>query len=344
MPLLRFLGRLVTLGGPAALAVALSIPLPALAAPAANAAPASAEHGAGKQGAGKRTPSKQRVARRDTGRKLEQAGAREKGREKGGGEKAGNHGKRAPLSVGAPNRGRLEGAMQLRSSRHVKVRKGARAWGLPVLVKTLRSAAFEVAKKYGDSALLVGDLSAKTGGRLDGHNSHQSGRDADVGFYAVNSKGKTLRLDRFVAFDAKGDAIGLPGVRFDDKRNWALVEALLQNKRARVKYLFVSDPLKARLLAYAKKRRVPEELRARAAAAMMSPRYADLHNDHFHIRLACPPSMRGTCIEESFARPGFSEDDVYPKDPPAPADADCEGGVTQGSGHNRGDAATHAAR
>lgn len=342
MPLLRSLGRLLALGGPAALAIALSIPSPALAAPAAKAAPGSAEHGAGQQRAGKRTPSKQRVARRDTGRTLEQAGARTKGREKDGDKKAGQPDKRKPLSIGAPNRGRLEGAVQLRSSRHVKVRKGARAWGLPVLVKALRSAAFEVAKKHGDSALLVGDLSAKTGGRLDGHNSHQSGRDADVGFYAVNAKGKTLRLDRFVAFDAKGDAIGLPGVRFDDKRNWALVEALLKNRQARVKYLFVTDSLKARLLAYAKKRGVPEELRARAAAAMMSPKHADLHNDHFHIRLACPPSMRGTCIEESFPRPGFSEDDVYPKEVPAPAGADCEGGVSRGSGSDG--AATHAAR
>ncbi|KYF98602.1 murein endopeptidase, partial [Sorangium cellulosum] len=236
---------------------------------------------------------------------------------RGGTAVAADADERGPLSKGAPNRGRLTGAAQLRSSRHLRTREGARTWGLPVLVKTLKRAAFQVAKKHGDSALLVGDLSARTGGALDGHNSHQTGRDADVGFYVVNSKGKSLRTERFVAFDDRGNAIGLPGARFDDMRNWALVEALLQDRKAGVKYLFVTDALRARLLAYAAKKRVPEELRTRAAAAMMSPRDADLHNDHFHIRVMCPPSMRGACVEESLARPGCAAGD--PKKPLAAA-------------------------
>ncbi len=34
---------------------------------------------------------------------------------------------------------------------------------------------------------------------------------------------------------------------------------------------------------------------------MMSPHDADLHDDHVHVRIACPDSMRDVCIEESVA-------------------------------------------
>ncbi|WP_437905218.1 penicillin-insensitive murein endopeptidase [Sorangium sp. So ce327] len=326
MPLLRPLSRrcLASRGPIAALLLALSLAAPAQGAPAASAQPAAAEQQPGK------SPQNKRLAARrsSTGGEGESRAARsarskEKAQERAGKKRAAKRDdasraerggtadadERKPLSKGAPNRGRLTGAVRLRSSRHLKTREGARTWGLPVLVKTLRRAAFQVAKKHGDSALLVGDLSARTGGALDGHNSHQTGRDADVGFYVVNSKGKNLRTDRFVAFDDEGNAIGLPGARFDDARNWALVQALLEDRQAGVKYLFVTDALRARLLAHAAKKRVPADLRARAAAAMMSPRDADLHNDHFHIRVMCPPSMRGACIEESLARPACAVDE-----------------------------------
>ncbi|WP_437588911.1 penicillin-insensitive murein endopeptidase [Sorangium sp. So ce1000] len=334
MPLLRPLSRrcFASRGPVAALLLALSLAAPA------QGAPASTQPAAAEQQPGKNAQSKRRSARRSSAdgegeaRAARSARSKEMAQERAGkkraakrddasrAERAGTAAdadERKPLSKGAPNRGRLTGAVRLRSSRHLKTREGARTWGLPVLVKALRRAAFQVAKKHGDSALLVGDLSAKTGGVLDGHNSHQTGRDADVGFYVVNSKGKTLRMDRFVAFDDEGNAIGLPGARFDDARNWALVQALLEDRQAGVKYLFVTDALRARLLAHAAKKRVAAELRARAAAAMMSPRDADLHNDHFHIRVMCPPSMRATCIEESLARPACAADE--PKQPLASA-------------------------
>ncbi|WP_437811744.1 penicillin-insensitive murein endopeptidase [Sorangium sp. So ce1078] len=332
MPLLRPLSRrcFASRGPVAALLLALSVAAPALGAPAGTPS-ASAEQQPEKRPQEKGPQGKRSAARRsstgdDGGARADRsAGAKGKAADRASKQRAAKRhetsraarggttaeaDERRPLAKGAPNRGRLTGAVRLRSSRHLRTRDGARTWGLPVLVKALRRAAFQVAKKHGDSALLVGDLSARTGGPLDGHNSHQTGRDADVGFYVVNSKGRTLRTDRFVAFDDKGNAIGLPGARFDDMRNWALVEALLQDRQAGVKYLFVTDALRARLLAYAAKKRVPAELRTRAAAAMMSPRDADLHNDHFHIRVMCPPSMRAACVEESLARPACAPEEA----------------------------------
>jgi len=204
------------------------------------------------------------------------------------------------VSIGAPNRGKLRGASKLSSSKSVEVRGGGHAYGLPDLVNVLRRAAAKVRKKHKGSVLFVGDLSAKNGGPLFGHNSHQTGRDADVGFYMENEKGKHVNPHRFVAFGSDGRPRGGEVVHFDDERNWAFVEALLTDKKAEVRYLFVSNGLRTRLLKFAAKKNVPKDLYTKAATTLMSPADVDVHDDHFHVRIACPERMRSTCVEESY--------------------------------------------
>ncbi|MDI1478240.1 penicillin-insensitive murein endopeptidase [Polyangium sp. y55x31] len=208
------------------------------------------------------------------------------------------------LSAGAPNKGRLYGGEKLASSKSVEVRGGGHAYGLPDLVRVLRRAAAKVSGKYKGSVLYVGDLSAKNGGALFGHNSHQSGRDADVGFYMVSEKGKHVNPHRFVAFGSDGRARGGEVVRFDDERNWAFVEALLTDTKTDVRYLFVSAGLRTRLLKYAAKKNVAKDLYTKAASVLMSPADADVHDDHFHVRIACPERMKAACVEESHLRGG----------------------------------------
>jgi penicillin-insensitive murein endopeptidase len=242
---------------------------------------------------------------------------------------AGKHGKgtgKKARSIGPPNHGRLEGAALLKQNKALKQRDGAHSWALPQMVGLLNHAARSVARKHKGSVMLVGDLSGKTGGHLDRHGSHQSGRDADVGFYVVNSKGKPLAAKRFLAFDDAGNARDVPGAHFDDARNWALVEALLKDQTANVRYLFVTNGLKARLLAYAQKKRAPKELIERAAAAMMSPPDADLHDDHFHVRIACPETMRDVCVEESAGRAEPATPKASASAEPSPNDAGRAGG------------------
>lgn len=217
---------------------------------------------------------------------------------------------KAPSSIGAPNKGKLRGAVKLHASRALKIKDRATTWGLPELVKLLQRAAGKVAKKYPKSVMLVGDLSQKQGGPMLGHNSHQTGRDADVGFYVSNSKGKPAAMTRFVAFDAAGKSSQVTWAQFDDARNWALVEALLTDKDAPARHIFISNPLRLRLLAYASKKGVSKDLQTKAALAMMSPRDADVHDDHFHVRIHCPESMRGTCHEDSLPRPAPAPDAV----------------------------------
>ncbi len=224
-------------------------------------------------------------------------------------------------TIGAPNRGKIEGAIRLKPNRHLRTREGAHTWGLPALTRLLKRAADRVATRHKRSVLVVGDLSARGGGPLTGHNSHQSGRDADIGFYVTNSKGKPVEVRRFIAFDDTGKGREVDWARFDDARNWTLVEALLKDE-AGVRYIFVDNALRARLLAYAAKKKVNKDLYTRAAFAMLSPRDADVHDNHFHVRIACPEGMR-ECIEESGPRRGSDApgDPAPAGDPAAPIDA-----------------------
>jgi penicillin-insensitive murein endopeptidase len=175
-------------------------------------------------------------------------------------------------------------------------RRDAR-WGLPALVGMIDRAARAVAKRYPDASLNVGDLSLRSGGELLRHNSHESGRDADLGFYVVDAAGKSVHARTFVQFDETLKSSAAGGARFDLARNWLLVQHMVTDPVAQVSHIFIAEPLRKRLLAHARSIGVSQRILDRAAIAMMQPSNALPHDDHFHVRISCPRSMRGTCIE-----------------------------------------------
>ncbi|MEZ4306659.1 MAG: penicillin-insensitive murein endopeptidase [Polyangiaceae bacterium] len=179
---------------------------------------------------GEKKPATKKVEKKKSGAKKDAA---KKGEEPGGAIKG-------PASIGAPNRGKLSGAIKLHKSKGLKLRDRAQAWGTPDLVKLLQRAAGKVRKKYPKSVMLVGDLSKKSGGPLTGHNSHQSGRVADVGFYVANSK-EAGGDDRGSSRSGDGSSEKVSWAQFDDARNWALVEALLTDKNTTVRHLRVES-------------------------------------------------------------------------------------------------------
>jgi penicillin-insensitive murein DD-endopeptidase len=170
-------------------------------------------------------------------------------------------------------------------------------WGLASLVEAIDRAARAVRRQFPDSVTSVGHLSRSGGGDLDRHHSHESGRDADVGFFVRDHQGRELLADHFVSFRADGTAASWPGAYFDDAKNWSLVQALVTDPQAHVTHLFVWAPLRARLLAFAERIGAPMPVRVRAAEVMTQPRGALPHDDHFHVRIACPAHMQG-CIEQ----------------------------------------------
>lgn len=205
-------------------------------------------------------------------------------------------------SVGSPNEGRLQGGVHLDLSHpylHVipACTRGDIRWGLPAMVNLIDRAARAVHKRYPGSVLDIGDISRKGGGDVLRHHSHESGRDADLGFYAVDARGKQIHGRAFIQFDPSGESLNFPGARFDLDRNWLLVQEMLTDPGARVSHIFISEPLRQRLLAHARVRGVSRALLDRAAVAMMQPTGSMPHDDHMHVRISCPASMRGSCVE-----------------------------------------------
>ena len=203
-------------------------------------------------------------------------------------------------SVGSPTAGHLVGGAHLESAPYLRVMPADQAgdvrWGLGSLVGMVHRAAQRVRHAFPGAVLNVGHLSKREGGNLEQHASHESGRDVDLPFYVEDSRGRQLFAEHMVPFRGDGTSAVWPGAKFDDAKNWALVAAVLDDPAARVTHIFVSSPLRQRLLAFAARAGVPEGLRTRAAFAMVQPHGTLPHDDHFHVRIACPSGMNG-CIE-----------------------------------------------
>jgi penicillin-insensitive murein endopeptidase len=169
-------------------------------------------------------------------------------------------------------------------------------YGLPRLVEAIAAAAREVERERpGGVPLLVGDLSRESGGRIEHHHSHRSGRDADLLFFAETPAGEPVQSPGFVRYGSDGLA-AVPGatgdpdyLRLDVAREWLLVRALMMSARANVQWLFISSPLEALLTEYARARGEDPELIWRAENVMLQPKDSLPHDDHLHLRTACMP-------------------------------------------------------
>lgn len=153
----------------------------------------------------------------------------------------------------------------------------------------------------------IADLSPRRGGPSAWHRSHQTGRDADLLFFATDITGTPIELRAMLPFASDGTAVlppGHPGLRalfggpaartvyFDVARNWLLVRALIENPVAPVQFLFISDALKQMLIDHARAVGEPEHLIQKAGFLLHQPGDSLPHNDHIHVRIYCAPSDR----------------------------------------------------
>ncbi len=209
------------------------------------------------------------------------------------------------ISVGTSDRGYLRDAVALEDAgegyRRLRPREGTR-YGTTTLVRAIERAAREVATAFpGGYPLRVGDLSSPRGGTHPRHRSHRSGRDADLLFYVRDAGGLAARNEGWMRFDRFGLAALDQGVRvFDEARNWHLVRSLVMDREARVKWLFCSNELKARLLRHAARHERSPQAVMRATWILHQPSRGDRHDDHFHLRVGCSRAEGSLgCREES---------------------------------------------
>ncbi len=194
-------------------------------------------------------------------------------------------------SLGWANSGTLVHGRHLTEGEGVRFMPGrVLHWGTEELVGLLERVGASMRRRF-NARITVGDLSAEHGGLVARHRSHQSGRDADVGLFArhatARGAGAPADLDDYVSFDANGRSLDGRYV-FDTARNWALVEELLTDRRVTVERVFISAPLRARLLAHAREHGVEQSLIDRAALTLLQPRGVSPHDNHFHVRIGCP--------------------------------------------------------
>jgi penicillin-insensitive murein DD-endopeptidase len=188
-------------------------------------------------------------------------------------------------SIGAPDNGSLvdadclpeqgEGYMQL-------YRDMERIWGADPMIDMIQKTASDMSKRYpGKDRLQIEDISAKEGGAIEGHGSHENGLDVDIGFYKADSvehdpiKKKQYYADPMVIN-------GKVSPNFDVERNWELMKAF--HRHGNVQKIFVDQVLKNEFCRYAKSK---GDYSANIQV-LRSLRHVTNHKDHMHVRLRCP--------------------------------------------------------
>ncbi|MBS0571850.1 MAG: penicillin-insensitive murein endopeptidase [Proteobacteria bacterium] len=153
-----------------------------------------------------------------------------------------------------------------------------RNWGQPSLVAYLEDLSRKAAA-LGWRGLYIGDLSQPRGGpSASGHLSHQIGLDADVWYLPPPRLNLTAR---------EREKISANSVRTEDQKhvnaNWTEAHHQLLKMAAsdpRVDRIFVAAAIKIEMCRTA---------RAADKGWLQKIRPIYGHNDHFHVRLKCPP-------------------------------------------------------
>lgn len=199
-------------------------------------------------------------------------------------------------TIGVPHNGVLTSAEELPPSGNGYSRfrpHSAVYFGLPRLVSAIGRAAQVVDSQLpGGSPLIVGDLSARTGGKIPRHNSHRTGRDVDFLFYVTSPSGIPRTNPGFFSLGADG-LVRFPDGTYgllDLERQWLLFKTLLTDPEVEIQFFFLSRQLEARIIEYALAKEDDLELIWRAETVMLQPGDSLPHADHVHVRIACRPS------------------------------------------------------
>lgn len=176
------------------------------------------------------------------------------------------------ISVGVTEAGRLINGVPMPRGEGWQVVDPTNAWGTRETIDFLVAAIRAVRAQYADAPpLRVNHIARKSGGYLRPHQSHQAGRDVDLGF--LFSRGEDpgrLSKKRELAMD-------LP-------MNWALLKALLVH--GDVEFVLVDKRIQKRLYDYALSQGEDKGWLDRVfhAGNRSMVRHARRHRDHFHVR------------------------------------------------------------
>ena len=191
--------------------------------------------------------------------------------------------KKDPTSIGSISLGRASGGallngVQMPRGDHWELISPSCAWGTKETVESLSHVIDKVNEQFpGSQPVQIGHISAKDGGHLSPHVSHQAGRDVDVGYYY-----RTINPHGFA--NANDGNIDYP-------RTWALVRSAL--KDTDVEWIFIDTAIQRGLAQYAVS--IGEDaawlddiFQVRGKNGRSTIRHAKGHGTHLHIRFHNP--------------------------------------------------------
>ncbi len=200
-------------------------------------------------------------------------------------------GQMAPRAIGQYNLGCVAGAAKMQANgpgwQLMRLSRN-RFWGHPVLLGYLGKLAADSQQLDGSPGILVGDMAQPIGGPLlGGHASHESGLDADLWYQLM--PGHTLSAEEREQTSA-ASVVNRETLTVD-KALWTGAQVKLLRRAA-------SYPEVARIFVHpaVKKALCDAAGTDRAWLQKIRPWYR--HDDHFHIRLNCPPGSP-SCVAQA---------------------------------------------
>lgn len=198
-----------------------------------------------------------------------------------------------PQSVGRPTVGTLAYGNWLGEGHGYRLRFPKNAYGVDGVLKTLKSCARRIKDNYpGTPDILIGDISRPGGGAFPPHESHQSGRDVDVGYYLLsNAQNETL-------FRVK------PG-DIDYAKTWAHLRCYLTTDK--VVRVYIDRRIQVAMIDWLRKKKAVDEGQIQRLFAVEGGdealvQHAKEHDTHMHVRFACD-SAQPECTEEEGEEP-----------------------------------------
>ena len=165
------------------------------------------------------------------------------------------------------------------------VRRRFRHYGTPEMLATIKEGVRALRARFPNAPrLILGDLSKRYGGHFPPHLSHQSGRDADIGYFV---RGKYSHLvNALVKVNRRN---------IDVEKTWTFLAAMI--KTGLVEQVFIDYQLQRALYRHAKKQGDWSVAELRSVFSYPARRgrmirHIKGHSDHMHVRFRAPFSER----------------------------------------------------